>query len=52
MSLGLDDLLPFGKYKGEQVEDVLMDDREYIVWLAENTQVDFDEEVLQKLERK
>ena len=43
--LGLDSVFTFGKYKGEQVEDILDDDREYIVWLTESTDVEFDTEV-------
>jgi uncharacterized protein (DUF3820 family) len=29
--------LPFGKYKGETVEEILYRDRGYIEWLANNT---------------
>lgn len=49
--LGIDDLLPRGKYKGEQIEDVLTDDPEYLLWMAENTDITFDDEVNDHLAR-
>ena len=50
--LGLDDFFKFGKYKGEQVEDILTDDPDYIDWLIEEGVVDFDEEVLELVSKK
>jgi len=49
--VGLDDCFTFGKHKDEQLEDVLEDDKEYVIWLAENTETHFDEEVLERLNR-
>lgn len=49
--LGLGDLLQFGQYFGVEVEEVIVEDPHYLVWLRDNTHVQFDEEVLQILER-
>lgn len=49
--MGLDEVFSFGKHAGRQVEDVLDDDREYIVWLIEEKNFDFDEEVMEKVEK-
>ena len=35
--LELDDTMPFGKYKGWIVRDVLADDAGYLRWLLSNT---------------
>jgi uncharacterized protein (DUF3820 family) len=43
--LELDDNLPFGKYGGQRIRDVLEIDAQYIVWMSENTDVVFDIEV-------
>lgn len=50
--LTIENIFKFGKYKGQQVEDVLTDDPEYIKWLCENTDIMFDEETLEKLEKE
>lgn len=42
----------FGKCKGDQVEDVLEDDPSYIRWMVENTNTQFDDEVLEALEKR
>lgn len=39
--LGLDDNLPFGRYHGCTVEEVLKDSPEYISWLMRNTSLKF-----------
>ena len=49
--LGVDDLMPFGKYKGRQIEDLLIDDIEYLVWVVESGNEIFDEEVMDKISR-
>ena len=49
---GLDDIFDFGKHEGEQVEDLLEDDPQYLVWLWDEGVVDLDEAVLKKLEAK
>ena len=47
--LTLNDTMPFGKYKGTELEEILVDDREYIVWLAEETDIALADDVLHKL---
>jgi uncharacterized protein (DUF3820 family) len=37
MKYDLDDTIPFGKYSGRLVEDVLTEDPQYLLWLLENT---------------
>ena len=49
--IGMDDKLPFGKYKGTEIEEVLSDDPSYLKWMAENTDIKFDDEVLEKVEK-
>ena len=36
-----DDRMPFGKYEGEPVWQVIQNDHEYITWLIEEADVDF-----------
>lgn len=36
MLLGLKDKLPFGKYKGKSVEEVIQENAKYLIWCAEN----------------
>jgi len=48
----LDSEFKFGKHKGEQLEDVIEDDPDYVRWLAEEKNFDFDEEVYDALERR
>lgn len=50
--MGLEDILTFGKHKGQQLEDVIEDDPRYVEWLATETDIDFDEETLQLLAKK
>ena len=50
--MNLESEFKFGKHKGEQVEDVVEDNPEYIRWLCENTKTQFDEDVLEALERR
>lgn len=44
----------FGKYEGKEVdvEDVVEDDPSYVRWLVENTDTQFDDEVLEALEKR
>jgi uncharacterized protein (DUF3820 family) len=48
--LGVDDLMPLGKYKGHTVQEVIEEDPEYLVWAEEESSMDFDEEVLQQVQ--
>ena len=51
-TLGLDDLLPFGKHEGQQVEDVIHDDPSYIEWIVAGGVFDFDEETLELITKR
>ena len=48
--LSMDSIFTFGKYEGEQVEDVLEEDPSYIKYMAEEG-LNFDEEVLELVAR-
>lgn len=50
--MGLEDCFKFGKHVGDQLEDVIEDDPNYIEWLVTNTGVDFDEEALERISKK
>ncbi len=43
--------MPFGKYKGAKINDILIDDYKYIKWLNSNTDVKFNEEVMDSLSK-
>lgn len=40
--MGLESMFSFGKYKGQQLEDVITDDPSYIEWLIDGDVVSFD----------
>ena len=40
--MGLESIFTFGKYKGDQLEDVITDDPGYIEWLSDGNVVLFD----------
>ena len=48
----LEDLFTFGKHKGQQLEDIIEDDPDYIRWLCEETELHFDEEALELIAKK
>lgn len=50
--LGLDSILNFGQHKGQQLEDLIEDQPDYVRWLIENEIRDFDDEVLEVVARK
>lgn len=51
-TLRLEDVMPFGKFSGELVEDVVRSEPQYISWLiGQNGKTNFDPEVLQLLEQ-
>ncbi len=51
--LRLSDVIPFGKkHKGDQVEDLIYDDPNYMAWLYNEEVVEFDDEVIKQLEEK
>lgn len=50
IKLMLDDVLSFGKHKGEMIEDLIDDNPSYLAWLFEKDEEMFDESVIKKLE--
>lgn len=52
MVYGLTDVLKFGKYKGEQIEDLIYDDPGYISWLYEEEVIEFDEDTIRIMEER
>lgn len=50
MELSLTDLFPFGKFKGQQVEDIIYDNPNYIIRLIEEEVVTFDQNAQELLE--
>lgn len=45
-----DDVITFGKHKGETLEDILSEEPSYIVWLSEETDNIIDEDLLSEAE--
>lgn len=45
----LEYVFTFGKYNGNKLSDVLIDDPKYIEWLLDNEVVEFTEEILEKV---
>jgi len=51
--LRLSDVMPFGKHKGQEIEDLIHDHPDYLAWCVNEEVVNFDEEVINQLsERK
>jgi len=50
--MGLEDLFSFGKHTGQQLEDVIHDDPDYVAWLIMEDAVGFDEETLELISRR
>jgi uncharacterized protein (DUF3820 family) len=48
--LELTDLIPFGKYEGQTVQEVLDEDPEYLVWLDGQTDCKIAEHILDSIE--
>ena len=51
MEYGLDNTMPFGKYKGVEIEEILDADPSYMLWAVENMDLNFDEEVIELVSR-
>lgn len=43
-------VMPFGKWKGETIEHLLVDDPQYLVWLHKNTEFELGHELLEEAE--
>lgn len=48
--LRLSDAMPFGKHKGEEIEDLIYDHPNYLAWCFNEEVVSFDGEVIKQLE--
>lgn len=44
-------VLPFGRWKGHTIADVLIEDPHYLTWLAENTDLDIHADILEEVEK-
>lgn len=51
-ALGMDDVLPWGRYQGYTVEEILKDRPEYIAWLISDTSLRFYPSVHQEIQRR
>jgi len=43
-------VFPFGKNQGESLQDVLDTDPDYVLWMAENTDLDFHADIIDEAE--
>lgn len=50
--LSLDDILKFGKHKGEQVEDLIYDEPSYMAWLYQEEVAEFEPETIKLMEER
>jgi len=48
--LYLDSTMPFGMHTGEMIEDMLDDEPDYMSWLYEQSNIEFDLEVIRQME--
>ena len=46
--LSLEDLMPFGKFKGTKVRVLIMNDPAYVKWLIENADLQLDNQAFEK----
>lgn len=44
-------VLRFGRYRGDTLQDVLDNDPFYIVWLSDNTDMDFSWDILEEAQQ-
>lgn len=53
ITLGLQDTLPFGRYKGYTVKDVIDTNKDYYAWMRKNVKsISFTEEVRMYYKKK
>ncbi len=43
-------VLTFGKWKGSSIDELLLDDPQYLLWLAENTEFDLHYSLVEEAE--
>lgn len=46
---GMDDAMPWGKYEGKRIEDILYEDKAYLQWVFREDKLPFNIEVISKL---
>ena len=42
--------MPFGKHEGDEIEDIIIDHPNYMVWVVEQEIINLDTEVIKVLE--
>lgn len=43
-------IMPFGKFKGTSLSEIIENDPQYIVWLQGNTDLDFHSDIMDEIE--
>lgn len=43
--------MPFGKYKGETIADLMLDDPNYLLWLSKNDILDLHADIIDEIEQ-
>lgn len=46
----LNTIMPFGSHQGEMIEDMLDDEPDYLAWLYQCDNIEFDLEVIREME--
>lgn len=49
--LGLEDLIPYGKFKGTKMRVLIMNETAYVKWLIDNTNLNLDNQAFEMLEK-
>lgn len=49
-ALGLEDVMPFGKFKGTKIRALLFNELPYMEWVMKNTGLNLDESASAKME--
>lgn len=50
--MGLEGIFTFTKHEGDQLEDVIYDDPDFIEWCCNNEVINFDEEALELISKR
>lgn len=43
-------IMPFGKFKGTPLSEIIENDPQYLIWLVDNTDLDFHSEIMDEIE--
>lgn len=49
--LGLEDLMPFGKFKGTKIRVLIMNELAYVTWVLDNTRLELDNQAYERYEK-